>query len=361
MPDLNMSTKVMNADANNNTDAIADKLESCTLQEAELTSGDANNNKPAVAPAEATADQGTGDAAVDLSKRTSNLVSGSDLQTINENEDIENISNGDDNAFVEEEDNNKQDNATDDPEDAENADDEKELEVNLASIANLQQEMPTVDEDGCHPLEREWTWWFLNGDKPKNNDKNKGRDMGSEWNHGLLQVYKFTTVEDFWAVFNHMQSPAKLRLKNDYMVFQSGVRPEWEDKHNQGGGMWKIILPSKMRAEHLDRLWIEILLSMIGESYGDYGVYVCGAYLQRRQKEDRIQLWTTGVPKDMKDQQDTIICSIGETLKSALNLGKESLIHYLAHETSYGDNNGRAGGKHRSWTSRAKTNCLYTL
>jgi len=337
----------MNADANNNTDAIADKLESCTLQEAELTSGDANNNKPAVAEplAEATADQGTGDAAVDLSKRTSNLVSGSDLQTINENEDIENISNGDDNAFVEEEDNNKQDTATDDPEDAENADDEKELEVNLASIANLQQELPTVDEDGCHPLEREWTWWFLNGDKPKNNDKNKGRDMGSEWNHGLLQVYKFTTVEDFWAVFNHMQSPAKLRLKNDYMVFQSGVRPEWEDKHNQGGGMWKIILPSKMRAEHLDRLWIEILLSMIGESFGmstvDFSKYILGACCQRRQKEDRIQLWTTFPPGTRAKQW----APFGRLLKKRLGLAPNAKIHYMHHTDNYTLKNDHIQGK----------------
>lgn len=330
----------MNADANNNTDAIAEKLESCTINEPELVSGDANNNKPA---APEPIDQGNGDAAVDI-KRT--LASGSELQTINENEDT--VSNGDDNAFEEPE--KHQQPESSDPVDA----DEKELESKLASIANIEQEMPTVDEDGCHPLEREWTWWFLNGDKPKNNDKNKGRDMGSEWNHGLLQVYKFQTVEDFWAVFNHMQSPAKLRLKNDYMVFQSGVRPEWEDKHNQGGGMWKIILPSKMRAEHLDRLWIEILLSMIGESYGELGNLICGAYLQRRQKEDRIQLWTTrGTSEELTE--------IGRVLKARLNLGKESQIHYLLHENQYGDGGKGVQQKHMSWSRKHKNGALYTV
>jgi len=322
-----MSTKVMNADANNNTDAIAEKLESCTINEPELVSGDANNNKPA---APEPSDQGNGDAAVDI-KRT--LASGSELQTINENEDT--VSNGDDNAFEEPE--KQQQPESSNPVDA----DEKELESKLASIANIEQEMPAVDEDGCHPLEREWTWWFLNGDKPKNNDKNKGRDMGSEWNHGLLQVYKFQTVEDFWAVFNHMQSPAKLRLKNDYMVFQSGVRPEWEDKHNQGGGMWKIILPSKMRAEHLDRLWIEILLSMIGESYVmstadgmhtiDFSKYVLGACCQRRQKEDRILLWTT-FPHGT---QPAKWAPFGRLLKKRLGLAPNAKIHYIHHKDNF--------------------------
>ena len=103
----------------------------------------------------------------------------------------------------------------------------------------------------------------MNGDTK---NKNKAMiDNGSEWNQGLIELYTFDTVEDFWAVYNHIQLPAKLRLKNDYMVFRSGVRPEWEDSTNRGGGMWKLILPSKMRSTDLDRMWLEALLSMIGK------------------------------------------------------------------------------------------------
>merc|ERR1711881_565651 len=120
-----------------------------------------------------------------------------------------------------------------------------------------------------HPLERPWTMWFMNGDNKVKAGKPMPIDNGSEWNQGLIELYTFESVEDFWAVYNHIQLPAKLRLKNDYMVFRKGVRPEWEDSTNRGGGMWKLILPSKMRATDLDRMWLETLLSMIGESYGN--------------------------------------------------------------------------------------------
>ena len=103
-----------------------------------------------------------------------------------------------------------------------------------------------------------------------------------------------------------------------YMMFKDGVRPEWEDPTNRGGGMWKIILPSKMRATDLDRMWLEILMSMIGEQYGaEVGDLICGVYLQRRHKEDRLQLWTTHGTEEE-------IMTIGRGLKSVLNLSKES-------------------------------------
>jgi len=189
----------------------------------------------------------------------------------------------------------------------------------------------------------------MNGDTK---NKNKAMiDNGSEWNQGLIELYTFDTVEDFWAVYNHIQLPAKLRLKNDYMVFRSGVRPEWEDSTNRGGGMWKLILPSKMRSTDLDRMWLETLLSMIGESYGTLGDLICGAYLQRRQKEDRIQLWTTkGTEEEIKE--------IGAILKDKLNLSKESHIHYLKHEDQTA---GQNAGKNMSWSRKHKSDSLYHI
>jgi translation initiation factor 4E len=115
--------------------------------------------------------------------------------------------------------------------------------------------------------------------------------------------------------------------------------------------MWKLILPSKMRSTDLDRMWLETLLSMIGESYGSLGDLICGAYLQRRQKEDRIQLWTTkGSEEEIKE--------IGAILKDKLNLSKESHIHYLKHEDQTG---GQNAGKNMSWSRKHKSDSLYHI
>ena len=84
-------------------------------------------------------------------------------------------------------------------------------------------------------------------------------------------------IEEFWAIQQHIQIPSKLPLKNDYMMFKQGIRPEWEDEGNIGGGMWKMVIPNKLRTEQLDKMWLETLLSMIGEYYADLGDLICGA------------------------------------------------------------------------------------
>lgn len=222
--------------------------------------------------------------------------------------------------------------------------DDAELQFDPAEeVANLEIGEAETDENDMHPLERSWTMWFMNGAKPKQDPK-KGGNASSGWNQGLIELANFGTIEEFWAIQHHIQVPSKLALKNDYMLFQRGVRPEWEDEANKGGGMWKMILPNKLRTEQLDRMWVETLLSMVGEYYGELGDLICGAYLQRRQREDRIQLWTTkGTEKQIRE--------IGRIFKQAINLSSESQMHYLKHDDQ---------AKSTSWIVK-QTGALYKI
>lgn len=233
--------------------------------------------------------------------------------------------NDDDNAFGSEDGEN----------DVELADEIEENDTGLV------QELET-DPEGLHPLERDWVMWFMNGSKPKSDPK-KGH-MNNGWNQGLIELAHFGTIEEFWAIQQHIQIPSKLPLKNDYMMFKEGVRPEWEDEGNLGGGMWKMVIPNKLRAEQLDKMWLETLLSMIGEYYADLGDLICGAYLQRRQREDRIQIWTTkGTEKQIKE--------IGRIFKQAVNLTDDSQMHYLRHDDQ---------AKSTSWIVK-QTGALYKV
>lgn len=306
MPDITMATQVMTMDSNNNADNIASKM-----AEISVSSPDSNNNKAENAGGNAVADQ------------TVKIGGGAcELKTVPEHEQL-----------------NESHDKISEP---------GKLEDEVQNVDSGVNEQADINFEDTHPLERPWTMWFMNGD---NKSKKQGIDNGSEWNQGLIELYTFDTVEDFWAVYNHIQLPAKLRLKNDYMVFKNGVRPEWEDTTNRGGGMWKLILPSKMRSTDLDRMWLETLLSMIGESYGSLGDLICGAYLQRRQKEDRIQLWTTkGTEEEIRE--------IGAVLKEKLNLSKESLIHYLRHDDQTA---GQNTGKNMSWSRKHKSDSLYHI
>ena len=93
-------------------------------------------------------------------------------------------------------------------------------------------------------------------------------------------------------------------------------------------------------------------LSIIAGHYHDLGKYICGAYLQRRQKEDRISLWTS--QKDLKLENETI----GKQLKKTLAFDSKSELHYLKHE----DQKPEGSNQNRSWKNRNQQNArLYVV
>ena len=109
-----------------------------------------------------------------------------------------------------------------------------------------------LDDNCLHPLESSWDLWYLSNDKQK------------EWDDRLTKLMTFNTVEDFWALYHHLQLPSKLPIGSDYMLFKTGIQPKWEDPKNENGGKWTIETTRGFRSQ-LDAAWLETLLSIIGE------------------------------------------------------------------------------------------------
>ena len=83
-------------------------------------------------------------------------------------------------------------------------------------------------------------------------------------------------VEDFWALYNHIELASRLAAGCDYSLFKEGVKPMWEDERweenemivrwldlfrNKKGGRWLINLDKKQRASCLDNFWLEVVSS----------------------------------------------------------------------------------------------------
>ena len=66
-------------------------------------------------------------------------------------------------------------------------------------------------------------------------------------------------VEDFWALYNHIELASRLAAGCDYSLFKEGVKPMWEDDRNKKGGRWLINLDKKQRASCLDNFWLEVV------------------------------------------------------------------------------------------------------
>ncbi|KAJ6667828.1 hypothetical protein lerEdw1_016149 [Lerista edwardsae] len=132
-----------------------------------------------------------------------------------------------------------------------------------------------VEPFSKHPLQNRWVLWFFKNDKSKT------------WQENLRLVTKFDTVEDFWALYSHIQLASKLTSGCDYSLFK--------------------------------------LLCLIGEMFDDYSDDICGAVINIRAKGDKIAIWTREA-----ENRDGVI-HIGRVYKEHLGLSSKMVIGYQAH------------------------------
>ncbi|KAF7202184.1 transcript variant X1, partial [Nothobranchius furzeri] len=164
-----------------------------------------------------------------------------------------------------------------------------------------------------HPLQNRWSLWFFKNDKSKT------------WQANLRLISKFDTVEDFWALYNHIQLSSNLLSGCDYSLFKDGIEPMWEDERNKRGGRWLITLTKQQRRQDLDRFWLETLLCLVGEAFDDYSDDVCGAVVNVRNKGDKIAVWTS----DFENRE--AVTHIGRVYKERLGLPLKMTIGYQSH------------------------------
>lgn len=164
-----------------------------------------------------------------------------------------------------------------------------------------------------HPLENTWTLWYFAPEKNKT------------WEQSQRKVSSFNTCEDFWSLYNHLKKASEVNFGCDLSLFKDDVRPMWEDAANKNGGRWLVNLDRRMRINgSLDRFWLELLLCMIGEAFGDNSEEICGAVFNARPRMDKLALWTGN--SQVEDQ----VMGIGRVIKERLGLGN-MLLEYGSH------------------------------
>ena len=82
----------------------------------------------------------------------------------------------------------------------------------------------------------------------------------------------------------------KLPTKSNVRVFQSHVRPLWEDPVNYAGGKWIVVVPKQKSVG----VFNELLAAMVG---GKFKCEVSGLVLSKKVREDLVAIWTpSGLP-----------------------------------------------------------------
>jgi len=167
-----------------------------------------------------------------------------------------------------------------------------------------------------HPLQHEWVLWY---DNPEAAKKNK-----ESWLDSLKVVHKFSTVEDFWSLWNNIKPANQLNQQCNYHLFKSGVQPTWEDPVNRPGGKWVLICRNSLRNTRLNDMWQGLVLAIIGNCFED-DEDISGVVVSLRAKGgDKISIWT----KTAKNE--TAQMRIGKQFLQAVEMEKER-IGYQAH------------------------------
>jgi len=121
------------------------------------------------------------------------------------------------------------------------------------------------------PLRFTWVIW----EQIMQSSDGKANQHYSDATH---KVAPFSTVQDFWKLWNHMPQPSELleqkrmvREQSDglhvidaIMIFRDNIRPEWEDKMNSTGGHFQFQLKPNVGGGQIDEYWNNIVLGMVG-------------------------------------------------------------------------------------------------
>ncbi|KAK2593862.1 hypothetical protein QQS21_008439 [Conoideocrella luteorostrata] len=165
-----------------------------------------------------------------------------------------------------------------------------------------------------HQLKDAWSFWY----RPPIS-KAHGFIEYENTLHGIATVQ---TAEEFWEIYSHLKRPSTLPIVSDYHLFKKDVRPIWEDEVNHKGGKWVV----RMKKGVADRYWEDLLLSLIGDQFGDAGEEVCGAVLSMRNGEDILSIWTRTV--------GSRVLKIREIMKHVLNFPQNTRVEFKTHDSS---------------------------
>lgn len=120
------------------------------------------------------------------------------------------------------------------------------------------------------PAKLAYTWSFW--EQPAKED--------AKYEEMTNKVCDFSTVQDFFKLFNRVPQPSSLlesrpmREQPDgkthgidaISIFREGIRPEWEDKLNATGGHFQFQLKPEIGAGQLDEYWNNLVLGVIGST-----------------------------------------------------------------------------------------------
>lgn len=159
----------------------------------------------------------------------------------------------------------------------------------LQMTAKQEPKPHLISEDiEFHDLPTDWTFWYL--------IPNRTQTKARKWDDFLKTLHDFSTIEDFWAIINSIESPSKLPKGCRYYIFKTGIKPLWEDENNLRGYEICCEYPTsdKTLFQPTEKKWTDVVLNVICK-VGNKQVfdYINGIEFNNRGTVLKVGIWVS--------------------------------------------------------------------
>jgi translation initiation factor 4E len=120
----------------------------------------------------------------------------------------------------------------------------------------------------------------------------------------VKKIAEFDTIDEFWAIFQHLRKPDSCRPGIEYFMFKEPIKPMWEDENNKNGGRFSI----KLKHGYSTIIWEEMIFALIGNIFPkEIRDEINGIVITSKKEFNTLQIWfKTFEEKNVKDLEQAI-------------------------------------------------------
>ena len=152
-----------------------------------------------------------------------------------------------------------------------------------------------------------WTkfaFWFRISEEILRNQLPKQTLDSNEYESQVKKIAEFETIEDFWAIFQHLRKPDSCKQGIEFQLFKVPIKPMWEDEGNKNGGR----LTLKLRKNYTTIIWEEMILAFIGGIFSDkMKEEINGIVFVSKKEFNTLQIWFKTYDKKLNAELDQCI------------------------------------------------------
>ena len=152
--------------------------------------------------------------------------------------------------------------------------------------------IPEISSENNQPqktkLSHKYVFYFRVSEEILKNQFPKQTIDTSEYESQVKKISEFDTIEDFWAIYQHIKKPDDCKQGIEIQMFKENIKPMWEDEFNKNGGK----LSLKLNKGYTTIIWEELLLGIIGNILPkEISEGINGIVFSSKKESNILQIW----------------------------------------------------------------------